>query len=142
MFNLEELSPIGGHFFNQGAILFLITYFTARLSIRLLFILEKEKKTILDILCPIYHQSDLSGQLIELQGTVISLAKVRVHCILHACLVAQSCLTLCDPRQPSRLLCPWDFTGKSTGVGCHVLLQEIFLTQERNPHFLHWQADS
>ena len=24
--------------------------------------------------------------------------------------------------QPSRLLCPWDPPGKSTGVGCHVLL--------------------
>ena len=24
--------------------------------------------------------------------------------------------------QPSRLLCPWDFPGKSTGVGCHRLL--------------------
>ena len=28
--------------------------------------------------------------------------------------------------QPSRLLHPWDFPGKSTGVGCHCLLQEIF----------------
>ena len=26
-------------------------------------------------------------------------------------------------RQPTRLLCPWDFPGKSTGVGCHCLLQ-------------------
>ena len=25
--------------------------------------------------------------------------------------------------QPSRLLCPWDSPGKSTGVGCHFLLQ-------------------
>ena len=25
--------------------------------------------------------------------------------------------------QPPRLLCPWDFPGKSTGVGCHHLLQ-------------------
>ena len=25
--------------------------------------------------------------------------------------------------QPTRLLCPWDFPGKSTGVGCHCLLQ-------------------
>ena len=27
--------------------------------------------------------------------------------------------------QPTRLLRPWDFPGKSTGVGCHCLLQEI-----------------
>ena len=26
--------------------------------------------------------------------------------------------------QPMRLLCPWDFPGKSTGVGCHCLLWE------------------
>ena len=25
-------------------------------------------------------------------------------------------------RQPTRLPCPWDFPGKSTGVGCHCLL--------------------
>ena len=31
--------------------------------------------------------------------------------------------------QPSRFLCPWDFPGKSSGVGCHFLLQGIFLTQ-------------
>ena len=24
---------------------------------------------------------------------------------------------------PTRLLCPWDFSGKNTGVGCHFLLQ-------------------
>ena len=27
--------------------------------------------------------------------------------------------------QPTRLLRPWDFLGKSTGVGCHCLLQTI-----------------
>ena len=26
----------------------------------------------------------------------------------------------CSP--PTRLLCPWDFSGKNTGVGCHFLL--------------------
>ena len=31
--------------------------------------------------------------------------------------------------QPTRLLCPWDFPGKDTGVGCHFLLQGIFPTQ-------------
>ena len=25
--------------------------------------------------------------------------------------------------QPTRFLCPWDFPGKSTGVGCHCLLR-------------------
>ena len=25
--------------------------------------------------------------------------------------------------QPTRLLCPWDFPGKSAGVGCHCLLR-------------------
>ena len=39
--------------------------------------------------------------------------------------------------QPTRLLCPWDSPGKNTGVGCHFLLQRIFLTQESNPGLLH-----
>ena len=45
--------------------------------------------------------------------------------------VTQWCPTLCDPMDcsPIRLLCPWDFPGKNTGVGCHFLPQEIFLTQ-------------
>ena len=33
----------------------------------------------------------------------------------------------------TRLLRPWHFPGKSTGVGCHFLLQEIFPTQGMNP---------
>ena len=44
--------------------------------------------------------------------------------------------------QLSRFLCPWDFSGKNTGVGCHFILQGIFLTQGPNPCLLHWQADS
>ena len=45
--------------------------------------------------------------------------------------------------QPAKLLCPWDFPGKDTGVGRHFLLQEIFPAQELNPgllHLLHWQG--
>ena len=37
----------------------------------------------------------------------------------------------------ARLLCPWDFPGKNTGVGCHFLLQGIFPTQGSNPGLLH-----
>ena len=33
----------------------------------------------------------------------------------------------------TRLLRPWDFLGKSTGVGCHFLLQGIFPTQGSSP---------
>ena len=32
--------------------------------------------------------------------------------------------------QPARFLGPWDSPGKNTGVGCHSLLQRIFLTQK------------
>ena len=36
--------------------------------------------------------------------------------------------------QPTRLLCPWGFSCKSNGVGCHALLQGIFPTQGLNLH--------
>ena len=39
--------------------------------------------------------------------------------------------------QPTRLLCPCSFAGKNTGVGCHFLLQGIFLTQGLNLCLLH-----
>ena len=45
----------------------------------------------------------------------------------------------------AKLLCSWDSLDKNTGVGCHALLQRIFLTQESNPRLLpllHWQLDS
>ena len=34
--------------------------------------------------------------------------------------------------QHSRLLCPWGSPSKNPGVGCHALLQGIFLTQGSN----------
>ena len=40
------------------------------------------------------------------------------------------------------LLCPWDFPGKSTGVGCHFLLQRIFPTQGSNPGLPHYKQDA
>ena len=45
--------------------------------------------------------------------------------------------------QPARFLCPWDSSGKNTGVSCHALLQGVFLTHRSNPHLLHLlQTDS
>ena len=37
----------------------------------------------------------------------------------------------------ARLFCPWNFPSKNAGMGCHFLLQGIFLTQEWNLHLLH-----
>ena len=34
--------------------------------------------------------------------------------------------------QPKGLLCPWDFLGKSTGVGCHCLLQYGYILRLYN----------
>ena len=47
--------------------------------------------------------------------------------------VAQSYLTLRDPHglQP-RLLRPWEFPGKSTGVGCHCLLRDLSLLSPKS----------
>ena len=49
-----------------------------------------------------------------------------------------SCPTLCDPmdRSLTGSSVHGDSPGKNTGVDCHFLLQEIFLTEELNPHLL------
>ena len=64
----------------------------------------------------------------------------------YVCMCAQSCLTLrSHGLQAARLLCPWNFPGKNTGVGYHFSLQVIFPTQGLNPHLLHrlhWQVGS
>ena len=56
-----------------------------------------------------------------------------------------SCVQRCIPHglQPASLLHPWDSPGKNTGVGCHGLLQGIFLTKGSNLRLLrllHWQS--
>ena len=70
------------------------------------------------------------------------MAVISTHWFMFSlllCLVTQSCPTLCNPMDcsPPRLLCPWNSPGKSTGVGCHFLLQGIFLTQGSNLGLLH-----
>ena len=60
--------------------------------------------------------------------------------------VTQSCLTLVTPWTAAHQApLSWDFPGMTTGIGCHFLLQEIFLIQGSNLHLLHllyWQAGS
>ena len=60
--------------------------------------------------------------------------------------VDQSCLTLSHPMQPTRLLRPCDFPGKSTGVGCHCLasylglFSVIHLAISKSKHPIHWKT--
>ena len=72
----------------------------------------------------------------------VSLAQHYWH--LPLCSVASNSLQP-HRQEPTRFLYPWDSPGKNTGVGCHFLLQGIFLTQGSNPllqRLLHSQADS
>ena len=64
-------------------------------------------------------------------------AERELHCVL--CLVTQLCPTLCDPMDcsPSGSSVHGDSLGKNTGVGCHALLQGIFLTYKLNPGLPH-----
>ena len=39
--------------------------------------------------------------------------------------------------KPARFLCPWNSPGQNTGVGCHSLLQGIFLIKGSNPGLQH-----
>ena len=72
-------------------------------------------------------------------------SKVNHPCI-NIC--AQSCPVLRDPMDcspPGSSACGIYFPGKNTGVGCHFLHQEVFLTQGSNPSLLcllHWQVGS
>ena len=62
-------------------------------------------------------------------------------CSVHVYAQSLSCIQFFV----TSLLCPWDFAGKKTGVGCHFLLQGIFPTKELNLSLLcllHWHADS
>ena len=73
----------------------------------------------------------------ELKNTITTLTN-SVEGFSSKLLFGQSCPTL-PPHglQPTRLLYPWSSPGKNIGVGSHVFLQEIFLTQGLNPGLLH-----
>ena len=58
------------------------------------------------------------------------------------CRESESLSVLLDSLRPhglwsARVLCPWDFLGKNSGVGCHSLLQGIFPTQGLKPGLPH-----
>ena len=50
------------------------------------------------------------------------------------CAQSLNCVQLFGTLWTVARLCPLDSPGKNTGVGCHALLQGIFLTQGSNQH--------
>ena len=67
-------------------------------------------------------------------------------CVLYCldCLVAQLCLILCDPVDcsPPGSSVRGISRARILGVGCHFLLQGIFLTHLSNQGLLYWQVGS
>ena len=67
------------------------------------------------------------------KDSVLDQACTCMHAkLLHSCLTVHR-----YERKPARLFCSWDSLGKDAGMGCHALLQGIFLTQGSNPCLLH-----
>ena len=57
--------------------------------------------------------------------------------LLCMCVFRYVCMLSCSWLFPTlcnfaRLLCPWDFSGKNTGMGCHFLLLGIFWPRDRS----------
>ena len=64
-----------------------------------------------------------------------------IVCFSYGGLIARSCPTLGTAWTVAyQAVSPWDSPGKNTGVGCHFLLQGVFLTQGSNPCLLHLPA--
>ena len=64
----------------------------------------------------------------------------RAYPLMKVKVKSLSCVQLFAIPWPvtcTRLLRPWDSPGNNTGVGCHFLLQGIFLTQGSNPCLPH-----
>ena len=71
---------------------------------------------------------------------LISIMSIQIYVIINGmCLVAQSCLTYCDPSDCSLPASSvhGDSPGKNAGVGSYALLQGIFSTRGSNPGHPH-----
>ena len=117
---------------NIGRVTTLITIILSH-TVNLAKFLKRQSWVLFQTLVVIYQRysySYLTEQETEAQ-------KIGTEGQFLTCLAAQTSPTLrpCGLR-PTRLLCPWDFPGKNTGVGCHSLLQRIFLTQGSNTGLL------
>ena len=107
-------------------------------------------------LIPLYylHRAEISKQAFLVPKTLLLLlhtvwSYVSTHLVKKAKSLSRVRLFVTSWAVAcTRLLRPWDFLGKSTGVCCHFLLQGIFPTKGSNPglphcrqmlyHLSHW----
>ena len=87
-----------------------------------------ERRTKGMILWPLLLPSCHTAQTQRVPGVRLS---VRASCMLSCSVTSDSLRP--HGLEPARLVCPWDFPSKNTGVGCHFLLQGFFPTQGFNP---------
>jgi len=60
---------------------------------------------------------------------------MNLRYLKHVCMLSLSVMSnslWSHELYSTRLFCPWNFSGKNTRVGCHLLLPVIFLTQWSN----------
>ena len=87
-----------------------------------------------ELICKLHEDWDMAMLFVVMTETV-PLHRAGAQCM---CVLSATHGLLLD-----RFLCTWDSPGKNTGVGCHFLLQGIFLTWGWNPCLLcllHWQV--
>ena len=81
----------------------------------------------------LFRACALNGVLVWLttwgNAFILLMWEINAPITMCACWIASGMSDSLRPHglQPARLLCPWDSPGKNIGVGCHALLQGIFL---------------
>ena len=77
----------------------------------------------------------------KLVGGDVKMIEFGFGCVcVCVCVLTWLCPTHCNPMDGSPLDSSVHGIFQNTGVGCHTLLQEIFLTERWNPCLLNWQA--
>ena len=87
-------------------------------------------------------QTQRKLQFLPLPTSTLTLTHRTAHLVpVLAAIQGHACSVMSNSLQPH----PWDSPGENTGMGCHFLLQGIFLIQGSNLslwHLLHWQPDT
>ena len=77
-----------------------------------------------------FHENFELASLYNCEGRFLEINSIYCVCVCVCVCVSVSCSVVTDSLSmgATRLLCPWDSPGGNSGVGCHALLQGIFLS--------------